>query len=712
MGGGCCTSRRTKLRLIFIGLTLLSIIINLDGGAVPAALIRIEQTYSLSTAEIGLLGMLVYEGIGWGSLLVGPMLRHVSAIRATQVTLFLNMCCTFAFGASTSVPMLLIFRFLIGLLQAIPAVYFPVWVDEFAPADATTVWMAVIQAGAPLGIMSGYVFSASVTMAAPDPTAICPASAVFDSRCAWRWPFFLQSIVLVAFSIASLFVPKNLYDLDARDYDPDALEEEEGWGSEEGAHPSSRASSRQRGESMVDTIGAYVTEAFLPMDARAPIEGVGVIRGSSIGGSSVGGSAPSSPMNAERSERMENRIRRMSSTPVFTIEAPVEPNGEGGEGARPPQQAGVPGSVGLAEEGTTPGRMSQVHERMSRMSQRGRLTMRDGTEEGGGRAHVVSAIELFAPLQPRSPGSPSSRSSFTISSRSGNGSGPASHGAGDLKSVGEEEDAPAPTLAEMSGRSNGSAGEKKPRRSPICELLTNGVYVTVVMSLASLFFVVTGIQFWVTKYILQIILNGSDLGQEAVTAAFGATSIIAPIFGVVCGGIHIDRIGGYKGADGLAKTLRSCFVFATIAGIFAITTAYVPKRISDGGNPEAGFVTMISLIAIVLIFGGAVIPAATGCIISVVHPSLRQLSSAGSMFCFQQLGYAASPFISGQVAGLVTIDPQEVLATLNLTGINATAAETIREDAISRAQTIAELDVCLQVGVAPERAPTPIFNPP
>ena len=40
----------------------------------------------------------------------------------------------------------------------------------------------------------------------------------------------------------------------------------------------------------------------------------------------------------------------------------------------------------------------------------------------------------------------------------------------------------------MSGRSNGSAGEKKPRRSPICELLTNGVYVTVVMSLASLFY--------------------------------------------------------------------------------------------------------------------------------------------------------------------------------------------------------------------------------
>ena len=97
--------------------------------------------------------MLVYQGIALGSLTVGPMLKHVSPRRATQASLILNTGATFAFGGAQSATMLLIFRFLIGFLQAVPAVYFPVWVDEFAPADSSTLWMAVIQAGAPLGIM-------------------------------------------------------------------------------------------------------------------------------------------------------------------------------------------------------------------------------------------------------------------------------------------------------------------------------------------------------------------------------------------------------------------------------------------------------------------------------------------------------------------------------------------------------------------------------
>ena len=69
-------SRNAKLKVIFIGLASLSIIINLDGGAVPAALISIQDTFELSTTEVGLLGMLVYEGIGLGCLVVeeqGPL---------------------------------------------------------------------------------------------------------------------------------------------------------------------------------------------------------------------------------------------------------------------------------------------------------------------------------------------------------------------------------------------------------------------------------------------------------------------------------------------------------------------------------------------------------------------------------------------------------------------------------------------------------------
>jgi MFS family permease len=180
--------RQRRIKRLFIGLALLSIIINLDGGAVPAALMHIERTFDLSIALVGLVGMLVYQGIAIGCLIVGPLLNIVSPTRATQATIILNMGATFGFGAAQSSAMLLIFRVSIGILQAIPAVYFPVWVDEFAPESSATIWMAVIQAGAPLGIMAGYVFSGILTSNAPE--ARCMPT---DITCAWRIPFYLQS---------------------------------------------------------------------------------------------------------------------------------------------------------------------------------------------------------------------------------------------------------------------------------------------------------------------------------------------------------------------------------------------------------------------------------------------------------------------------------------------------------------------------------------
>ena len=58
-----------------------------------------------------------------------------------------------------------------------------------------------------------------------------------------------------------------------------------------------------------------------------------------------------------------------------------------------------------------------------------------------------------------------------------------------------------------------------PRR-PLCELLSNGVYLTTVLSLCCLFFVVNGIQFWVTKYIINVI----GMEQNAVAPAFAVVS--------------------------------------------------------------------------------------------------------------------------------------------------------------------------------------------
>ena len=45
------------------------------------------------------------------------------------------------------------------MTQAPHVIYAPVWVQEFAPVEQKTVWIGIIQIGAPVGIMLGYLLA-------------------------------------------------------------------------------------------------------------------------------------------------------------------------------------------------------------------------------------------------------------------------------------------------------------------------------------------------------------------------------------------------------------------------------------------------------------------------------------------------------------------------------------------------------------------------
>ena len=117
-------------------------------------------------------------------------------------------------------------------------------------------------------------------------------------------------------------------------------------------------------------------------------------------------------------------------------------------------------------------------------------------------------------------------------------------------------------------------------------------------------------------------------------------------------------VGGYKGAANLANTLKCCLVFGACAATACVLCTFVSIWTE---TPEAGFILTIVLIAVTLVFGGAVIPAATGVIVSSVATDLRPLSSAVSMFSFQQLGYALSPLVSSIVGQLAAFNGTEYL---------------------------------------------------
>jgi MFS family permease len=136
----------------------------------------------------------------------------------------------------------------------------------------------------------------------------------------------------------------------------------------------------------------------------------------------------------------------------------------------------------------------------------------------------------------------------------------------------------------------------------ICNLL----YICVTLGLCSMFFIVTGVQFWITSYLIDILGNN----PVHVVIIFSTISITAPLAGVIVGGTFADRYGGYKGKNTL-KAIKLCCAFGVIAFVFAFPLGFLTSLI---------YITV--LLWTFLFFGAAIVPVGTGIMVSSVRKYL------------------------------------------------------------------------------------------
>merc|ERR1719272_74001 len=120
--------------------------------------------------------------------------------------------------------------------------------------------------------------------------------------------------------------------------------------------------------------------------------------------------------------------------------------------------------------------------------------------------------------------------------------------------------------------------------------------------LSVLWFIVTGVQYWATEYFVTVF----KMEKGVVVACFACVALTGPTIGVIGGGIITDMRGGYEGPVGRRKTLYQCQVCAFIATGIGILAGLVP------GQPGAAYWVEIVLLWLLLLFGGSVVPSATG----------------------------------------------------------------------------------------------------
>ncbi|KAJ0396510.1 hypothetical protein ATCC90586_006596 [Pythium insidiosum] len=166
------------------------------------------------------------------------------------------------------------------------------------------------------------------------------------------------------------------------------------------------------------------------------------------------------------------------------------------------------------------------------------------------------------------------------------------------------------------------------------ELLRIPIFCLIVTGLTAVYFVVTGVQYWSTIFMIKSL----HASKYLVNGLFVLVAGTGPIFGVFFGGWLIDRCGGYIGVQQRATALGICMALGVTA--FAISAA---TTFFDDIYITASFLWLL------LFFGGSILPACTGIFISVVPAQHRALASSFSVMVFNLIGYSLSPYLTGLV---------------------------------------------------------------
>lgn len=80
----------------------------------------------------------------------------------------------------------------------------------------------------------------------------------------------------------------------------------------------------------------------------------------------------------------------------------------------------------------------------------------------------------------------------------------------------------------------------------IKDAFSNCVYFGLVMAITGIYFVMTGVQYWITPYLSDIM----EADDEMVVVYFVILSFTAPILGCILGGFFTTCVGGYNSTAG------------------------------------------------------------------------------------------------------------------------------------------------------------------
>ncbi|UKK01327.2 major facilitator superfamily MFS-1 protein [Theileria orientalis] len=173
-------------------------LINYDAGSVPVMLNWIQESFKFTSTELGVMGSLNYVSTVIFSAFWSYVFSNYSSKKSLNVSFLAIEVSLVLFGLAINKYMFFVAKFCKGYGQSGYALYFPVWVDIFAPPKHRNLWMAVIQSGLSVGGAVGYIVTSLFSYA---------------GKYGWRYSVMTQALSIGITLVLFWMIPKQFIEL-------------------------------------------------------------------------------------------------------------------------------------------------------------------------------------------------------------------------------------------------------------------------------------------------------------------------------------------------------------------------------------------------------------------------------------------------------------------------------------------------------------------
>lgn len=202
---------RAAINFIFILVFFVSVILNMDQGAMAAASVQIKADFQIDNFQFGGLQSLSFLGILVGKIisfinnfLIGSIIspfafRNISEKIIISISLCLTIASLLLLTVTNYYSLAAVSRFIFGVFQIHITLYFPAWIDTFAATTyQKTNWLSIFLLSPFFSYFFGYLI----------------AALIVSNDQNWEVIFYTQSCLILPCIVGLLFTPEKYTDIE------------------------------------------------------------------------------------------------------------------------------------------------------------------------------------------------------------------------------------------------------------------------------------------------------------------------------------------------------------------------------------------------------------------------------------------------------------------------------------------------------------------